>query len=179
MSIDYLGTCTPDNVSLLSGMYPHQTYCTRFFTRLPLCRNKGPFTPSVSVNSAFTARKRSLGQGIIFIDVCQEFCSRGGVCLSACWDTPPPPPPEQTPAPCSRGGLPKCMLGYPHPEQTTPRADTPLPGADTPTQNRHTPLGADTTPQRRACWEIRSTRGRYASYWNGILSLKTIEFYDL
>ena len=27
----------------------------------------------------FTARKRSLGQGNIFIGVCQEFCSRGGV----------------------------------------------------------------------------------------------------
>ena len=27
----------------------------------------------------FTARKRSLGQGNIFISVCQEFCSRGGV----------------------------------------------------------------------------------------------------
>ena len=32
-------------------------------------------------------------------------------------------------------------------EQTAPRADTP----------------------RRACCEIRSTRGRYASYWNAIL----------
>ena len=27
-----------------------------------------------------TARKRSLGQGNIFIGVCQEFCSQGGVC---------------------------------------------------------------------------------------------------
>ena len=26
----------------------------------------------------FTARKRSLGQGNIFIGVCQEFCSQGG-----------------------------------------------------------------------------------------------------
>ena len=26
----------------------------------------------------FTARKRSLGQGNIFTNVCQEFCSRGG-----------------------------------------------------------------------------------------------------
>ena len=55
-----------------------------------------------------TARKRNLGQGNIFIGVCQEFCSQGavGVCLSACWDTPPreqtpmpphPPPPRSTP----------------------------------------------------------------------------------
>ena len=35
----------------------------------------------------FTARKRSLGQGNIFSSVCQKFCPRGVVCLSACWDT--------------------------------------------------------------------------------------------
>ena len=29
-------------------------------------------------NSIFTARKRSLGQGNIFIGMCQEFCSQGG-----------------------------------------------------------------------------------------------------
>ena len=28
-----------------------------------------------------------------------------------------------------------------------------------------------TPPPCRACWEIRSTRGRYASYWNTILYL--------
>ena len=28
-----------------------------------------------------------------------------------------------------------------------------------------------TPPRRRACWEIRSTRGRYASYWNALLLL--------
>ena len=74
----------------------------------------------------FTAHKRSLGQGNIFSSVCQEFCSQGGVCLSACWDTTPP--------------------GSRHP----PRADTPL---------------------HSACWEIRSTSGRYASYWNAIFFL--------
>ena len=41
----------------------------------------------------FTARKRSLGQGNIFIGVCQEFCSRGGggVCSrgGAWWRFPP------------------------------------------------------------------------------------------
>ena len=32
-----------------------------------------------------------LRQGNIFTSVCQEFCSQGGggVCVSACWDTPP------------------------------------------------------------------------------------------
>ena len=53
----------------------------------------------------------------------------------------------------STGGcLPQCMLGYHPPEQTPPRSRLP--------------------PQRRPCWEIRSTRGRYASYWNAILFVK-------
>ena len=41
------------------------------------------------------------------------------------------------------------------PWEQTPREQTAPPGAD--------------TPQRRACWEIRSTRGRYAFYLNAIL----------
>ena len=54
---------------------------------------------------------------------------------------------------CSQGGcLPQCMLGYP-------------PGTDPPPPRSRHPL----PPWRRACWEIRSTRGRYASYWNAIL----------
>ena len=102
-----------------------------------------------------TARKRSLGQGNIFIGVCQEFCSQGG----STWAGTPPgqgtPPQEQT---------------HPHP-----------PGADTP-QTRYTPLGTDTLPESRhppgttytppgteQCWEIQSMRRRYASYWNAIL----------
>ena len=123
----------------------------------------------------FTARKRSLGQGNIFIGVCQKFCSRGG-CLPQCMLGYTPPgsrhPPEQTCPPF---------------EQTPPQEQTPLPsGADTPQEqtpppgSRHppeqTPPGADIPPpradtplQRRACLEIRSMRGRYASNWNAIL----------
>ena len=69
-------------------------------------------------------------------------------------------------------------------EQMPPRADTTPPGADTTPLSRHPPK--QTPPprsrpdipsgnrhpppfHRRACWEIRSTRGRYASYWNAIL----------
>ena len=37
-----------------------------------------------------------------------------------------------------------------------------------PWSKHHPPPGAD-TPHRRACWEIRSTRRRYASYWNATL----------
>ena len=61
------------------------------------------------------------------------------------------------------GCLPQCMLGHP-PEHTPPQSRHP-PRADTPS-----PSGADTPPPPgRACWEIRSTRGRYTSYWNVIL----------
>ena len=31
-----------------------------------------------------------LRKGNVFTPVCQSFCSQGGVCLSACWDTHPP-----------------------------------------------------------------------------------------
>ena len=67
-----------------------------------------------------TARKRSLGQGNIFSSVCQEFCSQGGVCLSACWDTTPPQ--KQTPPRC-RHPPPKKQT--PPQKQTPHRADTP------------------------------------------------------
>ena len=50
-----------------------------------------------------TARKRSLGQGNIFIGVCQEFCSQGG-------------------------SLPQCMLGCHPPEQTPPPWEQTPPG---------------------------------------------------
>ena len=116
-----------------------------------------------------------------------------GECLSQCMlgythpreQTPPAAdtPWQQTPP---RAGIPQSShppgadttrSRHP-PEQTQPpEADTPRP--DTPGSrhppSRHHPR-ADTplkqtcpTPHRRACWEIRSTRGRYASYWNAIL----------
>ena len=81
-----------------------------------------------------------LGQGYIFTGICDSVHREGGgVCLSACWDT----------------------------------THTPWQG-DTPLARRHTPWQGDTppgkeTPLRSACWEIRSTSGRYASYWNAIL----------
>ena len=61
-------------------------------------------------------------------------------------------------------GLPQCMLGY-HP----PRSRHP-PGADPPEQTPRT-----RPPWCRACWEIRSTHGRYASYWNAILFFNIIK----
>ena len=96
----------------------------------------------------FTARKRSLGQGNIFGSTYQEFCLGGSASV---------------------------------------HAEIPAPGADTP-QTRHPP-GPGTpweqTPPRpgtpslhSACWEIRSTSGRYTSYWNAILFVIKSEFID-
>ena len=96
--------------------------------------------------------------------MCQEFCPGGGVCLSACWDTPPgsrhPPLPGTPPGP-----------GTPRPG--TPREQTP-PGPDTPSQ---TPL-PDQTPPREADCSIRSTSGRYASYWNAFLLIVFLKSRD-
>ena len=50
------------------------------------------------------------------------------------------------------GGV--CLSACWNKTQPPPRAGTP-PGA--------------VTPRHKACWEIRSTRGRYAPYWNAIL----------
>ena len=61
-----------------------------------------------------------LGQGNIFRSVCQEFCSQGGVCTIACWDTPPPGPEADPPQ---------------EQRQTPPdQRQTPPPGADPPAQ---------------------------------------------
>ena len=84
-------------------------------------------------------------------------------------DTPLPlgadtPPPSRHPL-----GADTPQSRHPPWEQTPPRSrHPPSLGTDTPRSDTPPPPGADTTPHR-ACWEIRSTRGRYASYWNAIL----------
>ena len=100
------------------------------------------------VRTWFYTRNRSLppatklGQGYVFTRVCDSV---------------------------HKGVLPQCMLRY-----TPPGADAP-PGTDTHPWEQ-TPPGADTCPQQTphpsgssACWEIRATSGRYASYWNAYL----------
>ena len=94
----------------------------------------------------------------------------------------------------NRGALPQCMLGY---HNHPPRADTPPqsrhhlqsrhpPGADTPPEQTHPP-GPDTPQSRHAHTPrpdtppeadsgIRSTSGRYASYWNAFLLLTVFFF---
>ena len=67
---------------------------------------------------------------------------------------------------CPQGGVPD--QGHP-PRPGTPRDQVHPPGPGTPQGTRYTPPGPGTPPWHRACWEIRSTRGPYASYWNTIL----------
>ena len=72
---------------------------------------------------------------------------------------------------CSRGGSPG-RENPPGQGRTPPRQGDP-PGRETPQAGR-TPLGADTPspgadPPRAAHSSIRSTSGRYASYWNAFL----------
>ena len=97
-------------------------------------------------NALYYRSQRSCGQGNIFTPVCHSV---------------------------HRGGLPQCMLGYTPPEQTPPQ--TRPPGSRHPPGSR--PPWADTPPPRsrhpsprEADSSIRSTSGRYASYWNAFLS---------
>ena len=53
-------------------------------------------------------------------------------------------------------------------EQTPPSWDQTPPSEQTPPPSRHTPPNA--------CWEIRPTSRRYASYWNAILLLVSFTF---
>ena len=71
------------------------------------------------------------------------------------------------------------MMGY-HPpaRHTNPARRSPRQGRhpsslakQTPWQGRRAPWQGR-PPLCSACWEIRSTRGRYAPYWNAILVIK-------
>ena len=64
-----------------------------------------------------------------------------------------------------RGCLPQCMLGYTPPGADTPWSKQLSPGANTPPPR-------SSHPPSSACWEIRPTSGRYASYWNAYLLFK-------
>ena len=108
-----------------------------------------------------------------------------GVCLSACWDTNPPRPgpseqtpprtrhpPTRHPSPWTRPPRSRHPPGpRTPPDHAPPRTMHPHPHSPPPDQAPPPqPPGPGTPlPRRRACWEIRSTSGRYASYWNAIL----------
>ena len=70
-----------------------------------------------------------------------------------------------------RGVLPQCMLGYP-PGADPPGADTPPPRSRHPPTAEPPPPGSSPPPPPPppgADSSIRSTSGRYASYWNAFL----------
>ena len=78
------------------------------------------------------------------------------------------------------GGSASVHAWIPPREEVPPMDQAHTPWEETPPPGRRHPSGGD-TPQRRpplhrACWEIRSTHGRYASYWNAILlSLNSVK----
>ena len=127
--------------------------------------------------------QRSCGQGNIFSPVCHSVHKGEGWWWypRRHWGRPPrsrhplgadTPPWEQTGADNPRSR----HLPW---EQTAPRgADTPPeqtpPGADTPLGSRHPP-GAD-PPRADPPPRIRSTSGRYASYWNAFLFEKNCNY---
>ena len=84
-----------------------------------------------------------LGQGNIFTSVCQEFCPRGGGI-----HPPDQAPPDQAP-----------------PDQAPPGPGPPGPGPP----GTRPPRPQIRHPPREADCSIRSTSGRYASYWNAFL----------
>ena len=134
-----------------------------------------------SLRLIITVRERSVGQGNMFTGVCLPI---GGV-PDQVHPRDQVHPPEQTPPtpqssnPLGADPLEQTPLrSIHHPQEQTPPGSRQPPGADTP-QSRHPPgsrqpPGADTPPRRRACWEIRSTCGRYASHWNAILFISWI-----
>ena len=101
---------------------------------------------------------------VIFSQAC--VCPQGGrgVCLSACWDTPPPrsrpPPGPDTPSPRTR---------HPPREHTPPRPGTDPQTPPPPTRHPSPPTRHTSPPPREADCSIRLTSGRYASYWNAFL----------
>ena len=73
------------------------------------------------------------------------------------------------------------VRGQVHPPgRYTPRLVHPLPLADTPPgrypPSRYTPWQVH--PQSSACWEIRATSGRYASYLNASLSFHDFKIHN-
>ena len=101
-----------------------------------------------------------------FIGVCQEFCSQGG---GGTWAGSPPSedqvhPPDQVHPFRTR---------YTPPWTRYTRQDqVPSPGTRYPPprdQVHPSPPRTRYPPHSSACWEIRATSGRYASYWNAFL----------
>ena len=134
---------------------------------------------------------------VIFSQACvKNSVHRGrgeGVCLSACWDIPPRPgtppgpgtppqsrhppgtrhPPQQTLPPGTRNTQPPQDQAPTPPRDQAPPPPTdqasPQDQAHPPPETRHNPAPEQTPPPPEADCSIRSTSGRYASYWNAFL----------
>ena len=104
-----------------------------------------------------------LVQGNIFTSVCQEFCPQEGI-------------PGLVPGGCTWSGPRGVYLADPTGPGTPPGPGTPLPDQVHPLPDQVHPTGPGTSPQTRYPPpdqvhppRIRTTSGRYASYWNAFL----------
>ena len=128
-------------------VHSHLTVIARLRLRLPLGSRMGSASILPPANEVWGK--------VIFSVVCVKNSVHGG---SASVHAGIPPPPQKNRHP---PGAHPPGRGYPPPAPPPgpgpPRADTP-------------------SPLRSACWEIRSTSGRYASYWNAILLRLRLRF---
>ena len=118
-----------------------------------------------------------LGQGYVFTGVCHSV-NRGEYLTPpqdleqtppGTWSRHPPPGPGTPPGTRYTPPGTRYTPGARYtPGPGTPQDQVHPPGQVHPRDQVH-PLGPGTPPRRRACWEIRSMSGRYASYWNAIL----------
>ena len=128
--------------------------------------------------SVVTIRNKLVAK-VMFLQVC--VCPQGGrVSASVHAGMPDPPDQADPPGPQDQaehpppgpGRHPPCQADTPHARQTPP-----MPGRHPPSGTRQTtpPDQADTPPDQadpppgQADSSIRSTSGRYASYWNAFL----------
>ena len=122
--------------------------------------------------NVFLPAATKLGQGNIFTSVCQEFCPHGGggVCLSACWDTPPQT--RQTPG----------SRHHPPWDQADPKgADPPSSGKQTPAYGLRAagthPTGMDTCLRDKFhCEEKNPTVELRFSYVDEIYNFPNLAF---
>ena len=120
---------------------------TRVWTLVMLiCNSAWKSWPSLSPCPLFTARKRS-SRRLCFYTCLSVHRGRGSTWTGTPRTRYTPPGPGTNP-------LPDQVL-------TPPDQVHPL-------WTRYTPLD-QVPPQSSACWEIRATSGRYASYWNAFL----------
>ena len=116
-----------------------------------------------------------LGQGNIFPSMCPEFCPHGGrvsASVHAGIHSTPSPGPGRPPGSITTPPDQADPPGSRHPpDQAEPPppqwADIIPPDQADPPGSRHPPDQAD--PPQEADSSIRSTSGRYASYWNAFL----------